>query len=133
VQAVIPLAPICEARLARTRALLRSAELGDEYELQLDTYGQELSDGNRTSGAIRGSLELSQNGCAGAYLAPDEECSVFIMFNGSGAEVHQFGSCLFGYSASAGGTYRRLRPHGGQRGLTHSSNGMPAASVDANR
>jgi hypothetical protein len=109
------------------------SRMGDEYELQLDTYGQKLSDGNRTFGAIRGRLELSQNGCAGAYLAPDEECSVFIMFNRSGAEVHQFGSCLFGYGASAGGTYRRLRPHGGQRGLTHSSSGMRAASVDANR
>ena len=30
------------------------SRMGDEYELQLDTYGQELSDGNRVSGAIRG-------------------------------------------------------------------------------
>lgn len=109
------------------------SRIGDDYELQLHTYGQKLSDGNRTFGAIRGRLELSQNGCAGAYLAPDEECSVFIMFNHSGAEVHQFGSCLFGNDASAGGTYRRLRPHGGQRGLTRSSSRMPPASVDANR
>jgi hypothetical protein len=109
------------------------SRMGNEYELQLDTYGQKLSDGNRTFGAIRGRLELSQNGCAGAYLAPDEECSVFIMFNRSGAEVHQFGSCLFGDGAWAGGTYRRLRPHSGQRGLTRSSSGMPSASVDANR
>jgi hypothetical protein len=103
--------------------------VGDEYELQLDTYGQKLSDGNRTTGAIRGRLELSQNGCAGAYLAPDEECSVFILFSRSGAEVHQFGSCLFGFGASAGGTYRRLRAHGGQRRLTRPSSGMPAASA----
>lgn len=109
------------------------SRVGDEYELQLDTYGQKLSDGNRASGAIRGRLELSQNGCAGAYLAPHEECSVFITFNRSGAEVHQFGSCLFGYGASAGGTYRRLRAHGRQRGSTRSSSEMPAASADANR
>lgn len=109
------------------------SRIGTEYELQLDTYGRKLADGNWTFGAIRGRLELSQNGCAGAYLLPDEECSVFIMFNRSGAEVHQFGSCLFGDGAWAGGSYRRLRPHGGQRGLTRLSNGMPAAATEANR
>ena len=109
------------------------SRVGDEYALQLDTYGQKLPDGNRTFGAIRGKLALSENGCAGAYLAPEEECSVFIVFNRSGAEVHQFGSCLFGYGASAGGTYRRLRVHGGQRGLLRSSSEKPAASANAHR
>ena len=106
------------------------SRVGDEYELQLDTYGQKLSDGNRTFGAVRGKFALSENGCAGAYLAPDDECAVFIGFNRRGAEVHQFGSCLFGFGVSAGGIYRRLRAHGGLRGLTQSSSGMPAASAD---
>lgn len=109
------------------------SRVDNEYELQLDTYGQKLSDGNRTFGTIRGKFGLSSNGCAGAYLAPHEECSVFITFNRRGAEVHQFGSCLFGYGASAGGTYRRLREHGGQSGSTRSSSKMPAESADANR
>lgn len=81
---------------------------GDEYALQLDTYGQKLADGTITSGAIRGNLELSQTGCAAAYLAPEEECAIFIVFNRGGAELHQFGNCSFGAGASAGGHYRRL-------------------------
>lgn len=90
--------------------------VGDAYELELHTYGQKLADGNWTFGAIRGTLELSENGCAGAYLEPDEECSIFILFKRGGAEVHQFGSCFFGSGAWAGGSYRRLLAHTGRRG-----------------
>jgi hypothetical protein len=85
---------------------------GDDYTLQLDTYGQKLADGTLTSGAIRGNLELSQTGCAAAYLAPEEECAIFIVFNRGGAELHQFGNCSFGAGASAGGHYRRLSKGG---------------------
>lgn len=103
---------------------------GDEYELQLDTYGQKLSDGTRTTGAIRGRFELSQNGCAGAYLAPEDECSIFILFTPGGANVHQFGGSLFGAGAWAGGAYRRSHTPGEQRGLRRHSGATPAASAD---
>lgn len=105
-------------------------QVGGDLELRLSTYGQKMPDGNWTTGAVRGRVLLSENGCVGAYLAPQEECSIFFAFRADRAEVHQFGSCLFGASAGAGGTYRRLR---GQQGLTGRSSGAPMASADLQR
>lgn len=95
---------------------LEVSRIGDGYELQLSTFGQKLADGNRTVGAIRGRLEMSMNGCAGAYLAPTDECSIFVVFNRRGAEVHQFGHCHFGHDAWAGGKYPRIRSNEKRRG-----------------
>jgi hypothetical protein len=105
---------------------------GDKYELQLSAYGQKLADGTWTGGAIRGEFELSEHGCASAYLNPGEECAIFILFNRS-AVAHQFGSCHFGAGVRAGGTYRRLSARGGQVSFTRSPGAIPEASTHANR
>ena len=102
------------------------------YELQLDTYGQKYADGTRTVGTVKGKFVVSDHGCVGAYLAPEEECSLFVVFRADGAEVHQFGSCFFGAGAWAGGSYRRVRS-GARRGLAGRSSEAPSASAELQR
>ncbi|WP_019142726.1 hypothetical protein [Noviherbaspirillum massiliense] len=81
----------------------------DEFELGLSTSGQLMADGVRTIGAIKGPLSMSSDGCVGALISPDDDCTLFVEFGVSSATVHQFGSCNFGNGAWGGGKYRRLK------------------------
>jgi len=100
-------------------ALLSIHRVNDEYELMLNSEGQQMPDGTMTSGAVRGKFSLSDVGCAGAYLNPGEDCALFVNIFSDRAEVHQFGDCSFGASAWGGGVYRRDRK---QKGSTRPSN-----------
>jgi hypothetical protein len=84
------------------------ARTGESFEVWVHSSGQRVAGGVRTTGAAHGKLELSEHQCVGAYLAPEEECSLFFVFRAKGVDVHQFGHCGFGAGAWAGGPYTRV-------------------------
>lgn len=81
----------------------------------VSSSGVRFFDGVRTVGAARGKLDLSDKQCIGAYLAPEDECALFFVFRAKALAVHQFGSCMFGAGAWAGGSYKRTSPKAAEK------------------